>query len=153
FVPDPFGEAGARLYRTGDLARFRGDGSLEFLGRIDGQVKVRGFRIELGEVEAALKGDPALRDAAVGTVPEQEGGKRLVAFIVPSGGLVQPAELRARLERRLPAHMVPSLFLDLAALPLTPNGKVDRKALAQEAAAPQISGDVSRPPRTPTEEI
>jgi amino acid adenylation domain-containing protein len=131
FVPDPFsGARGARLYRTGDLARRRADGRLEILGRVDQQVKLRGHRIELGEIEAVLAAHPALAQAAV--VLRSDGGEpRLVAYGVPAGGEEPPAPeaLRSYLGERLPAAMVPAVFVALEALPATPNGKVDRRAL------------------------
>jgi natural product biosynthesis luciferase-like monooxygenase protein len=134
FVPDPFsGDAGARLYRTGDLARRRTDGRLEFLGRLDHQVKLRGHRIELGEIESALRAHPAVRDAVV--VARGEGAAaRLVAFYTPAAGAHAPAEdaLRAALRDALPEYMVPAALVALDALPLTPNGKIDRKALPTE---------------------
>jgi amino acid adenylation domain-containing protein len=133
FVPHPWSDRpGERLYRTGDLVRWR-DGALEFLGRIDRQVKIRGFRIEPAEVEAALLEHPAV--AACAVVPRQDapGDRRLAAYLVlvaaaPTPG-AGPAELRAFLAARLPAHLVPAAFVTLPALPLTPNGKVDRRAL------------------------
>ncbi|HEX3131437.1 MAG TPA: amino acid adenylation domain-containing protein, partial [Thermoanaerobaculia bacterium] len=125
FVPHPFGGPGERMYRTGDLARWTTGGELEFLGRIDHQVKVRGFRIEPGEIETALLAHPGVREAVVLALGEG-AERRLVAFVVG-----ETTGLRAWLEPRLPAHMVPSAFVVLPALPLTPNGKVDRKALAR----------------------
>ena len=131
FVPDPFSQVlGARLYRTGDLARQLGDGRIQVLGRADQQVKVRGHRIELGEIEAALAAHPAIAQAAV--VLRHDGGEpRLVAYGVPAGGGEPPTPeaLRSDLGQRLPAAMVPALFVPLEALPTTPNGKVDRRAL------------------------
>ncbi|GAA1286194.1 amino acid adenylation domain-containing protein [Saccharothrix xinjiangensis] len=127
FVPDPFGPTpGARLYATGDLVRHRSDGSLEFLGRADHQVKVRGFRIELGEVEAALLATGEVREAVVRAVDE-----RLVAYVVPAGGAAGGLwpRLRARLAERLPDYMLPATAVVLDAFPLTPNGKTDRTAL------------------------
>ncbi|GAA0988103.1 hypothetical protein GCM10009555_068920 [Acrocarpospora macrocephala] len=121
FVPDPFGSAGGRLYRTGDRVRWHDDGSLEFLGRADNQVKLRGHRIELGEVEAACEAVPGVV-AAVAAVHEEN----LVAYLV---GEVDPDGVRAELAERLPAYLVPAWFIRLEALPLTPNGKLDRRAL------------------------
>ncbi|HVF59869.1 MAG TPA: amino acid adenylation domain-containing protein [Thermoanaerobaculia bacterium] len=132
FVADPFGGAGGQVYRTGDLVRWRSDGRLEFLGRLDHQVKVRGFRIELGEVEAALAMQPGVERAVV-VAREDSADKRLVAYMV---GEAEPARLREALHERLPEYMVPSVFVRLEALPLTPNGKVDRKALPEPVAAP-----------------
>ncbi|WNG44103.1 amino acid adenylation domain-containing protein [Archangium minus] len=133
FVPDPFSaEPGARLYRTGDLVRRMPDGTLQFLGRRDHQVKVRGFRIELGEIEAALAGHPGLREAVVVARHGEEGESRLVAYVVPARDAPEPLEpsaLRAFLERSLPDYMIPAFFVRLDALPLTPTGKVDRRAL------------------------
>ncbi|HEX2077170.1 MAG TPA: amino acid adenylation domain-containing protein, partial [Longimicrobium sp.] len=148
FVPDPFAaEPGARLYRTGDLARWRPDGTLEFLGRNDHQVKVRGLRIELGEIEAALRGHGSVADCVV-MARADAGEQRLVAYVV---GGVEAAELRAHLRRSLPEYMVPSAFVFLDALPLTPNGKVDRKALPAPELAPAEDRYVA--PRTPVEEV
>jgi amino acid adenylation domain-containing protein len=140
FVPDPFGPSGSRLYRTGDLARRLPGGDLEFLGRIDHQVKVRGFRIELGEIEAALLLLPGVARAAV-VVREGEGGdRRLVAFLgLEPGAAPAVAELREGLQQRLPDYMVPAAFLILEALPLTPSGKVDRRALSRQALEPALA--------------
>jgi thioesterase domain-containing protein len=133
FVTDPFaGEAGARMYRTGDLARYRPDGTVEYLGRLDHQVKVRGFRIELGEIEAALAEYPGIRQA----VAVARDGARLDAYVVlgsPEPGLAD--RLRAHLRGRLPEYMVPSTFAVLDALPLTSNGKVDRLRLSTSEPA------------------
>jgi amino acid adenylation domain-containing protein len=128
FVPDPFGgEPGARLYRTGDLGRRRPDGSIEFLGRNDHQVKVRGFRVELGEIEARLREHPAVREAVV--VAREDGAEdpQLVAYCV--GGDAGAEALRRHVGERLPEHMVPAAYVHLESLPLTPNGKLDRRAL------------------------
>ncbi|MFE9245778.1 amino acid adenylation domain-containing protein [Nocardiopsis sp. NPDC006938] len=128
FVPDPYGPPGSRLYRTGDLARYRADGVVEFLGRIDTQVKVRGFRIELGEVEAVLAAHPGVRAAAV-TAPVVGGERRLVGHVVHGDSPASVAELRRHLADRLPDYMVPGLWTVLDAMPLTPSKKVDRRAL------------------------
>ena len=162
FLPDPFSAdprapgVDDRLYRTGDLARWRPDGTLDFLGRRDFQVKVRGFRVEPGEVESALLRHPGVTDAVVTAVAEAAGGHRLVAYYVPEGADgPAPAELRAHLRERLPEHMVPSLFVPLAELPLNANGKVDRRALpAPEARLAGEPEDAPRtPPRNPVEEL
>jgi amino acid adenylation domain-containing protein len=148
FLPDPFGdEPGARLYRTGDLARHRPDGELEFLGRLDHQVKVRGFRIELGEVETALNAHPAVEQAVVGTFAYGPDDVRLVAWVERAAGrVVEGGELRAWLQERLPEFMVPGAVVTLAALPRNANGKIDRQALpapvrtAGAAAVPSAAG-------------
>ncbi|WP_345649087.1 amino acid adenylation domain-containing protein [Streptomyces tremellae] len=149
FVADPFSADGSRLYRTGDLGRRRPDGTLEFLGRIDNQVKIRGMRVEPEEVEAALSGHPAVRSAAV--VARSDGGtKRLAAYHVAADGAELTEEaLRGWLGERLPAHMVPASFTALTAMPLLPSGKVDRARLP----APVRRGTVSRPPRDARETL
>ncbi|HEX4959209.1 MAG TPA: amino acid adenylation domain-containing protein, partial [Thermoanaerobaculia bacterium] len=150
FVPDPFGTPGDRLYRTGDVARRRTDGSLEFLGRLDDQVKVRGVRVEPGEVEAVLAEHPEVGEATVLVLGEPGGERRLVAFVAPA----LPADLRAFLRARLPDAMIPAAWVALPSLPLNVNGKVDRAALerrAGEAGALQEAG--SEAPRTPDEEL
>jgi amino acid adenylation domain-containing protein/non-ribosomal peptide synthase protein (TIGR01720 family) len=150
FVPDPWGEPGARLYRTGDRARWLPDGTLEFLGRLDHQVKVRGFRIELGEIEVLLVAHPGVREAVVLARDQQ-----LVAYVAGDFGDMAVEALRRalrdQLAERLPDYMVPAAFVTLAALPLTPNGKVDRKALP--APALPAARAVYSAPRTREEEI
>jgi amino acid adenylation domain-containing protein len=128
FVPNPYGESGTRLYRTGDLVRYLADGELEFLGRIDSQVKLRGFRIELGEIEAVLRAHEQVREALV-QVRDLESGKQLVAYVVANTTEHAVTQLRGYLRERLPEYMVPAAFVRLEAMPLTPNGKVDRRAL------------------------
>jgi amino acid adenylation domain-containing protein/non-ribosomal peptide synthase protein (TIGR01720 family) len=132
FIPDPFGaEPGARLYRTGDLVRYLPSGDIEFVGRVDSQVKVRGYRIELGEVEAALRAHERVRECVVTVREGESGDKRLVAYVVEGGGESAPAneELREWLRDRLPPYMTPSGFVRLESLPLTPHGKIDYEAL------------------------
>ncbi len=139
FVPDPYSaEGGGRLYRTGDLVRWRRDGTIEFVGRNDFQVKVRGFRIELGEIEARLLEYCGVREAAVVAQEDVAGSKRLVAYYTEGangfqqsddGGKFGAEELRSHLAQRLPEYMVPAAYVRLEAMPLTPNGKLDRKRL------------------------
>ncbi|XXY51130.1 MupA/Atu3671 family FMN-dependent luciferase-like monooxygenase [Sorangium sp. So ce269] len=137
FLPDPFAAEGARMYRTGDLARYRPDGSVEFLGRSDQQIKLRGFRIELGEIEARLAEHPDVREVAVAVREERPGDQRLVAYVVPRGAAAPDAEELQRFARqRLPEYMVPAAVVRLQAMPMTPNGKLDRKALPALGAEP-----------------
>ncbi|MER7134821.1 amino acid adenylation domain-containing protein, partial [Streptosporangium saharense] len=147
FVPGP---GGSRVYRTGDLARWRADGTLEFLGRTDNQVKLRGHRIELGEIEAVLDTCPGVAQAVVAV-----RGERLAAFVVPAEptapgdpGLLDA--VREHAGRQLPSYMVPGVLVEVGALPLTPNGKIDRKALPDVEAAPQTAATA---PRTPAERL
>jgi syringomycin synthetase protein SyrE len=152
FVDNPFPELGsARMYRTGDRVRRLAGGEIEFLGRVDQQVKVRGFRIEPAEVEAALLQHPGVREAVVLAREAAPGDRRLVGYVVPAGREgVAAASLRAHLGARLPDYMVPSAFVALESFPRTPGGKVDRGALpapAWEAEAAYV------PPRSPVEEV
>ncbi len=153
YVPDSFGPPGGRLYRTGDLVRQTADGTLEYLRRLDDQVKVRGLRIEPGEIEAALRSDPAVRQAAV-LVRQEATGARLVAYLEaaePAADLA--ARLRAGLAGRLPEAMIPADFVVLAELPRTVSGKVDRRALARLAPPePRAEEKLRAAPRTPLEE-
>jgi natural product biosynthesis luciferase-like monooxygenase protein/amino acid adenylation domain-containing protein len=153
FIPSPPGlEPGERLYRTGDLARWRADGTLDYLGRRDHQVKLRGVRIELGEVEAQLTRQPGINEAVVLLRESPSGDPQLVAYVVPHAGVVvSPDELRRGMGAQLPQHMLPSTFLVLSALPRNPNGKIDRKALP---APPVARGPEAAPApaRTPTEQ-
>jgi hypothetical protein len=169
FVPDPFGgrwgEPGGRLYRTGDLARHDAQGWIEFLGRIDHQVKVRGFRIELGEVESALEAHPAVARAVA--MADAAGGGRLVAYVLPRSapsaadasapvpGLDAElvARLREHLAQTLPDHMIPTTWVELASVPLTPSGKVDRRALPRPDAIKPLSRAEYVPPRGDLEQL
>ncbi|HEU0014494.1 MAG TPA: amino acid adenylation domain-containing protein, partial [Longimicrobium sp.] len=150
FLPDPFGATpGARLYRTGDLGRWLPDGTIEFMGRGDAQVKVRGFRIEPGEIEARLAEHAAVREAVVVARDGEAGDPRLVAYY--TGDPAGTAALRAHLAERLPEYMIPAAFVHLDALPVNPNGKLDRKALPAPELAPEEGTYVA--PRTPVEEV
>ena len=149
FVPDPFeNQEGGRLYRTGDLGRYLADGTIEYVGRIDHQVKLRGYRIELGEIEAKLKHHAAVEDCAVLVKPEPAGDHRLVAYIAAAQSeTLQPANLRAFLKSELPDYMVPTQFIFLDRLPLTPNGKIDHKRLLQlKGVSAEASGAVTLDP-------
>ena len=155
FVPDPFTAApGSRLYRTGDRVRRLADGSLDFLGRIDQQVKVRGYRIELGEIETVLSEYPLVRDVVVVAREDVPGHPRLVAYVVPQpDSSPTPEELRAFLQEVLPEFMVPAAFVALATLPLTVTGKLDRRALPAPDTERSLSSAPFVAPRTPTEEV
>ncbi|MEM9594614.1 MAG: amino acid adenylation domain-containing protein, partial [Acidobacteriota bacterium] len=156
YLPDPFSEApGARLYRTGDRVRPRVDGELDFLGRLDHQVKLRGFRIELGEIESALSGHGEVR-MAVATVRDDSGDDgspdpRLVAYVETDRADLGPEELRDHVARTLPEHMVPRVFVVLDRMPLTPNGKVDRKALPAPTSSALSGRSPYVAPRTEAE--
>jgi amino acid adenylation domain-containing protein len=146
FVQTPFG----RLYRTGDLCRHRPDGQIEYLGRVDFQVKVRGFRIELGEIEAVLEHHPAIAQAVAAVREDAPGEKRIAAYVVVRGEAPTVADLRTYLKERLPDYMIPAAVVVLEQLPLTPSGKVDRKALPR----PEAGAGEGRPftaARTPVE--
>ena len=156
FISDPFSsDPGARLYKTGDLVRYQPDGNIEFLGRIDHQVKIRGFRIELGEIEAVLAQHPDIGAVAVVVREDEPGDKHLVAYVVPKtkdAAGATSSELRHYLQEKLPAYMIPSVFVTLDAMQLTSSGKVDRRALpAPDRSRPELQdGYVS--PRSPIEE-
>ncbi|HKV08134.1 MAG TPA: amino acid adenylation domain-containing protein, partial [Thermoanaerobaculia bacterium] len=143
---------GRRFYRTGDLARWHRDGTLEFLGRADQQVKVRGFRIELEEVEAALLALPEVGEAAVAVRESAAGEPRLVGYVVLAGPEVEVERLREALRQKLPEHMVPSAFVTLPALPLTRHGKVDREALPEPEQV-RRQGEEAQQPRTEVEAL
>jgi amino acid adenylation domain-containing protein len=154
FVDDPFSPSvGARLYRTGDLVRWRENATLEFLGRIDQQVKLRGFRIELNEIEAVLEDDPDV-SAAVAVVREDHpGDQRLVAYVVPAGGhAVSVESLRRMCKARLPPFMVPSGFVSVNAFPVTANGKLDRRALPAPDGSRPVMDRSYVAPQTPVEQ-
>lgn len=148
FLPDPFGQG--RMYRTGDEVRQLPDGRIEFLGRMDHQVKLRGFRIELGEIETALRALPGVRDAVV-ILRQDENGEPILAAYYTGEEERTPAELRQALRAQLPLYMVPSVLQPLSALPLTPNGKLDRRALPDICAATADSEKEYVEPSTPTE--
>ena len=155
FLDDPFSsQSGARLYKTGDVARYRKDGTLEYLGRVDNQVKVRGYRIELGEIEATLAKHPRLKSCAVLAREDEPGNKQLVGYVVPREDESPTSEdLRRFLVQKLPDYMVPAHFIFLNSIPLTPNGKIDRKALpAPDRTRPELDKAFVAP-RTPTEEL
>ncbi|WNG39137.1 amino acid adenylation domain-containing protein [Archangium violaceum] len=154
FIPDPFSTTpGARLYRTGDRVRYLSNGHIEYLERIDFQVKVRGFRIELGEVEAVLGQHPAVSESAVVVQEDSPGDKRLVAFVVPRNAPVPEGELRAWLRQSLPEYMVPAVLVPMERMPLSRHGKVDRKALAALAANVRTATTEGEAPRGPVEEL
>jgi non-ribosomal peptide synthetase component F len=155
FVPSPFGARGERLYRTGDLCRHRSDGTIEFLGRLDQQIKLRGFRIEPGEIEALLRAQDGVSQAVVVGRKDERGETRLVAYVVIDAATTPTpllaSQLREQLKKHFPDHMVPSAVLVLDALPLTPNGKLDRRALPAPETGVETAAYVE--PRTPTEKV
>jgi acyl carrier protein len=154
FIPDLFSSTpGARLYRTGDLARHLADGTIEFIGRADCQVKVRGFRIEPGEIEAVLAHHPSVAEAAVVLREDNSGDRRLAAYLVPrKGEVIAIQELRALLHASLPSYMVPAAFGVLERIPLTPGGKIDRRALPAPDWGDRAVEKSFVAPRTPLEE-
>ncbi|MCZ7413615.1 non-ribosomal peptide synthetase [Streptomyces sp. WMMC897] len=154
FVPDHLGEQpGARLYRTGDLARWRSDGTLEYLGRADSQVKIRGHRIETAEIDAQLSRQPGVRQAVVTARDDHDDTTALVAYLVPDGAPPTTAELREALGRALPPYMIPHHFVTLDALPLTPQGKLDRRALPAPTGERPDLGAGFEPPLPGREEV
>jgi len=155
FIANPFAaNSGTRLYRTGDRVRYLADGAIEFLGRMDHQVKVRGFRIELGEIESLLLQHAAVHDALTVVREDRPGDQKLVAYVVlRPDAKASDSELRACLGARLPDYMVPSLFLFLEAFPLLPNGKVDRAALPRPDLSRTEIIDASVAPHTPFEAV
>jgi amino acid adenylation domain-containing protein len=157
FIPHPFStEPGARLYKTGDLVRYLPGGEIEYLGRIDQQIKLRGFRIELGEIEATLNRHPGVRDSVVLLREDEPGDKRLVAYVVAAdatGAETSASAWRSHLKEHLPPYMVPQAFVQLTALPLTTSGKVNRRALpVPETSRPEMDSAYI-PPRTEVERL
>jgi amino acid adenylation domain-containing protein len=155
FIPDPFSNRpGARLYRTGDLARQLPDGQLEFLGRMDDQIKIRGYRVEPEEIVSALSRHPGLRASAVVAREDQPGAYRLVAYVVPQGDAdLTVAGLRDLLRGSLPDYMIPAAFVRVGALPLTPSGKIDRAALPVATPDNTLQDTPQAEPCTETEQI
>ena len=155
FLPDPFSrDAGALMYRTGDVARYRVDGTIEYVGRMDQQIKLRGYRIELGEIEAVLSQHPAIQETVVLAREDVPTEKRLVAYLVMHQEQVLTiSDVRSYLQDRLPAYMIPSAFVTLDTLPLMPNGKVDRRALPAPEETQQKKEGVQQRAKTPMEEL
>ena len=154
FLADPFKtEPGARMYRTGDLVRRLPDGTLEFLGRLDHQVKIAGNRIELGEIETSLARHPDVKQCVVIASEESQGDRRLAAYIIPeTGKTVRTSDLRQFLAETLPTYMLPSFFVPLSAFPMTANGKLDRKALPSPDRTVEAVDGAPVEPHTPTEQ-
>ncbi|MEO0800992.1 MAG: amino acid adenylation domain-containing protein [Cyanobacteria bacterium J06642_2] len=155
FIPNPFSDSpGDRLYKTGDLARYLPDGCIEYLGRIDNQIKLRGYRIELGEIEAVLAQAPTLKAVIASVHTNADGDRRLVAYVIPTEpDAVSVSDLKQFLQERLPDYMVPSAFVIQETFPLTPSGKVDRRALPPPSSdRPELETSYTAP-RTPTEEL
>ena len=157
FIADPFNKLfGARLYKTGDLVRHLPESDIEFLGRIDHQVKIRGHRIELGEIKSIIRLHPAVQESVVVVREDALGDKRLTAYVRPASSFsALVSELRSILKERLPTYMVPSAFVFLDAFPVTPNGKLDRTALPPPDARSSESEELELyvPPHTPTEKV
>jgi len=155
FLPNPFAvNQQSRMYKTGDACRWLADGNLQYLRRLDHQIKLRGFRVELGEIEAALDKHPTVRRSVVVAREDQPGLKRVVAYVVPQTGVApQPDELREHVKQLLPEYMVPAVVVVLEAFPLTPNGKINRQALPAPEYTRIESDTAFLAPRTPTEEI
>jgi acyl-coenzyme A synthetase/AMP-(fatty) acid ligase/acyl carrier protein len=153
FIVDQIsGQIDSRLYKTGDLARYREDGILEYLGRVDNQVKVRGYRIELGEIEATLASDPRVKSCAVLVREDEPGNKQLVGYVVPREGQAPTTEdLQEFVKQKLPEYMAPSQFVFLDSIPLTTNGKVDRKALPAPTYGNVSEGKDFAAPQTETQ--
>jgi hypothetical protein len=147
FIPDPFApDPEARLYKTGDLCKFLPDGAIDYLGRLDFQVKIRGLRIEIGEIESVLGRHPAIREVVVVAREDTPGDKRLVAYVVPKGSSgINVDELRTYLKGKLADYMVPSAFVQMESFPLTSSGKADRKALPAPAGGRQVDTDYVAP--------
>ncbi|WP_172844444.1 non-ribosomal peptide synthetase [Tumebacillus algifaecis] len=145
FIQHPYRTDGSRLYKTGDLVRYLPDGSLEFMGRIDHQVKVRGFRIELGEIESVLGQHEGVKETVVIVREDEPGDKRITAYVVAQQEAITVADLRSLAKEKLPEYMVPSAFVVLDEMPLTPNGKVDRKALPMPDGARDAENDYVAP--------
>ena len=152
FVPDPFGrEPGSRLCATGDVGRFLSNGTIEFRGRMDQQIKIRGFRVEPGEVESILRQHPAIDAVVVLARQDEPGDKRLVAYVVARPPAPDGGELHRYARERLPDYMVPAAFMFLEAMPLTPTGKIDRRNLPEPRPARPAAVEAAAQPRTPTE--